>query len=260
MVSIVIAAYNEEKRIGRSLERIREYMDGLKVAYEVIVVDDGSTDATCQKALGFTGAIPRLDVLGNKVNRGKGYALRTGVLASQGDIVLLTDADLSTPIEELETLMTPVVRNECQVAIGSRALALSEIVRKQPWWRQRMGKIFNKVVRRLVIDDFSDTQCGFKLFSGDVARQLFREARINRFAFDVEILALAKQSGYRILEVPIRWSNAPGSKVNPVFDSMQMLFDLVRIRVALGKATRQSSIGRVAPLQSPPRALVPPVK
>jgi dolichyl-phosphate beta-glucosyltransferase len=257
MVSIVIAAYNEEKRIGRSLERIRTYMDGLGVDYEVLVVDDGSTDATCQKALAYKSAIARLDVIGYQKNRGKGYALRTGVLASQGDLVLLTDADLSTPIEEFASLMTPVLSNKCQVAIGSRSLALSKIVKKQPWYRRGMGKIFNRFVRTLVIDDFCDTQCGFKLFSGDVARQLFREARIDRFAFDVEILALAKHNGYRILEVPVKWINAPGSKVNPVFDSMQMLCDLVRIRHALGKATRYDG---AASLRNHPRILAPPVK
>jgi dolichyl-phosphate beta-glucosyltransferase len=259
MVSIIIAAYNEEKRIGRSLESIRAHMDGLGFDYEVIVVDDGSTDATCQKVLAFKSAIARLEVIGCKVNRGKGHALRTGVLASQGDFVLLTDADLSTPIEELSRLMPPVLRNECQVAIGSRSLALSKIVKKQPWWRQGMGKIFNGFVRRLVINDFSDTQCGFKLFAGEVARQLFREAKIDRFAFDVEILALAKLYGYRILEVPIRWINAPGSKVNPIFDSIQMLCDLVRIRFALGKASRQSPVNAVT---SPnhPRVAAPSVK
>lgn len=257
MVSIVIAAYNEEHRIGRSLESIRAYMGGLGLDYEVIVVGDGCNDATCQKVLAFKPAIARLDVISYKSNRGKGYALRTGVLASQGDLVLLTDADLSTPIEELARLMPPVLRHECEVAIGSRALAISEIVKKQPWYRRGMGRIFNRFVRALVIDDFCDTQCGFKLFSGEVARQLFRAAGINRFAFDVEILALAKRNGYRVLEVPVKWINALGSKVNPIFDSMQMLCDLVRIRHALGRATHS---GDAVFLRSNQRVLAPPVK
>ncbi|MDD2580830.1 MAG: hypothetical protein PHR66_02435 [Desulfuromonadaceae bacterium] len=127
-----------------------------------------------------------------------------------------------------------IAEDSFHVAIGSRALALSRIEESQPWWRQGMGKVFNRIVKLLVIDDFSDTQCGFKLFVGDTARCLFSEARIDRFAYDVEILALAKKSGYRIAEVPIKWINSPGSKVDPVKDSLQMLKDLFRIRRSVG--------------------------
>jgi dolichyl-phosphate beta-glucosyltransferase len=202
--------------------------------YEIIVVDDGSTDRTRKIVMNLTKDIPHLRVTGYDKNRGKGYALRQGVLASKGEIVLLTDADLSTPIEELSVLLPLVSDNKCDIAIGSRALALSEIIKKQPWWRQGMGKLFNKVVKVLIIDDFSDTQCGYKIFSGDIARGLFKEARINRFAYDVEILALAKKKGYRISEVPIRWINSTESRVNPVYDSLNMIVDLLRIRLNVG--------------------------
>jgi dolichyl-phosphate beta-glucosyltransferase len=236
MISIIIAAYNEEKRIRQSLLKVKEYLTALDMDYKIIVVDDGSTDYTSKVVTDLTPDIPHLKVIRYETNMGKGYALRKGVLASKGEIVLLTDADLSTPIEELSRLLPLIYDNTCDIAIGSRALALSKIIKKQPWWRQSMGKLFNKIVKIVVLDDFNDTQCGFKMFSGDIARGLFNKARINRFAYDVEILALAKKKGYRISEVPIRWINSPESKVNPIRDSLQMLFDLLRIRFIVGSA------------------------
>ena len=202
--------------------------------YEIVVVDDGSNDRTSEVVRGVTPDIPHLRVIRYEVNRGKGYALKTGVLASKGDVVLLSDADLSTPIEELSKLLPLINDNSCEVAIGSRALILSDIVKKQPWWRQNMGKIFNKIVKFIVLDDFQDTQCGFKIFSGDIGRVLFRELVVERFAYDVEILARAKKKGYRIREVPIRWINSPESKVDPLKDSFQMVFDLFKIRARVG--------------------------
>lgn len=240
-ISIIIAAYNEEARLPASLNRINEYLAARNISAEIIVVDDGSGDGTAQATLALADSLPGLRLISYPVNRGKGYALRTGVLDSQGQLVLLSDADLSTPIEEVDSLMTFIVEDSFHVAIGSRALALSRIEESQPWWRQGMGKIFNRIVKLLVIDDFSDTQCGFKLFVGDTARRLFSEARINRFAYDVEILALAKKNGYRIAEVPIKWINSPGSKVDPVKDSLQMIKDLFRIRRRVG-AVKMSRI------------------
>ncbi len=238
MISIVIAAFNEEKRIGASLHKIADYFSRSGDEYEVVVVDDGSIDGTCETVKEFDCIIPNLVLLRYQPNRGKGYALRQGVLASRGELVLVTDADLSTPIEEIEKLV-PLIRNrECEVAIGSRALAFSRILRKQPFWRRGMGKIFNRIVKLLVIDDFSDTQCGFKLFTANAAKNLFRDAIIDRFAYDVEILAMAKKKGYRIIDVPIKWVNSPDSRVNPVTDSMQMLKDLVRIWMRIGRMKR----------------------
>lgn len=235
MLSIVIAAFNEEQRIGSTLVRIGEFLAGKGLEHEIIVVDDGSRDATKETVTALQSAIPNLSIIHYEVNRGKGYALRTGVLASRGDMVLVTDADLSTPIEELEKLASPILAGECEAAIGSRALALSELIRKQPWWRQGMGRVFNRIVRLLVLEGFSDTQCGFKAFAGDVARELFGEAKVNRFAYDVEILARARQKGYRVLEIPITWINSPDSRVHPIADPLQMLCDLCRIRLTLGK-------------------------
>jgi len=152
--------------------------------------------------------------------------------------VLVTDADLSTPIGELSKLLLLVRDNEYDIAIGSRALALSRILKKQPWWRRSMGKLFNKLVKALVIGGFDDTQCGFKLFRGDCARRLFGKATVNRFAYDVEILALAMKNGCRIREVPVTWVNSPESKVNPLTDSARMFFDLLKIRRKIKKAQR----------------------
>jgi dolichyl-phosphate beta-glucosyltransferase len=227
MVSVIIAAFNEEERIRSTLERIVAFFMRRGVACEIIVVNDGSTDRTTEVIAGTTTP-DSFTTISCGTNRGKGYALRTGVLASKGDLVLLTDADLSTPIEELDVLL-PYLTDHA-IAIGSRALALSQVVVRQPWWRQIMGKTFNFIIKALVMNDFSDTQCGFKLLNGDVARELFGEARIDRFAFDVEILYLAKRKGYNVAEVPITWVNSPNSRVRPVRDSLIMLRDVVRIR------------------------------
>ena len=239
MISIVIAAYNEEKRIGKSLLKIKDYLDVQDFAYEIIVVDDGSTDNTKQVTIGYKPEIINLKIISYPVNKGKGYALRQGVLASKGESVLVSDADLSTPINELSHMLPLISTHEYDVVIGSRALKPETIIKKQPWWRQGMGKIFNRIVTLLVLEGFQDTQCGFKLFSGKVARSLFKDACVDRFAYDVEILALAKKRHYRVSEVPVRWINAPDSKVNPIFDSLQMFFDLVKIRMRIGKEKKK---------------------
>jgi dolichyl-phosphate beta-glucosyltransferase len=235
MISVVIPAYNEEKRIGNSLSEALAFLSDSGMDYEVVVVDDGSSDGTSRIVERIARVSPKVRLVRYEENRGKGHALRTGVLVTKGDFVLVMDADLSTPLEELGKLIPYLAEGEFNVAIGSRALALSDIIRKQPWWRRGMGKMFNRIVKVLVVGDFSDTQCGFKLFRGGVARDLFGEAKIDRFAYDVEILALAKKKGYGVKEVPIRWINSPESRVDPVKDSLQMLADLVRIRFSVGK-------------------------
>jgi dolichyl-phosphate beta-glucosyltransferase len=235
MISIVIPAYNEERRIKNSLSEACTFLNDSGMDYEVVVVDDGSRDGTSRIVKSLDKNFPKVRLVRYEKNRGKGYALRTGVLVTKGDYVLVMDADLSTPMDELRKLMPYLSDGGFDIAIGSRALALSDIIKKQPWWRRGMGKTFNKLVKTLVIGDFRDTQCGFKLFKGEIARSLFGEAKIDRFAYDVEILALAKKNGYGINEVPIRWINSPESRVDPVKDSLQMLADLVRIRFAVGK-------------------------
>jgi dolichyl-phosphate beta-glucosyltransferase len=241
MMSIVIPAYNEEGRIGGSLLEACEYMNGSGMDYEIVVVDDGSTDGTRRIVERVATEIRNVKLVGYETNRGKGHALRTGVFATKGNFVLVMDADLSTPMGELRKLMPYVSDGGFDIAIGSRALAMSDIVKKQPWWRRGMGKTFNRIVRALVIGGFKDTQCGFKLFKGDVARRLFGKAKIDRFAYDVEILALARKNGCGIAEVPIRWINSPESRVDPMKDSLRMLIDLARIRFAVGKVRGKDS-------------------
>jgi dolichyl-phosphate beta-glucosyltransferase len=241
MFSIVIPAYNEEKRINGSLSDACAYVNDFGMECEIIVVDDGSSDGTARIVEHIAKAVRNVRLVRYEKNKGKGHALRTGVLETKGDFVLVMDADLSTPMDELRKLLPYLSGGGFDIAIGSRALALSDIIKKQPWWRRGMGKTFNKLVKTLVIGGFSDTQCGFKLFKGEIARNLFGEAKIDRFAYDVEILALAKKKKYRIKEVPIRWINSPESRVDPVKDSLQMLADLIRIKIAVGKEKGKGS-------------------
>jgi len=227
-MSVVIPAYNEEKRLPETLARIGEFLrDEGETDWEVLVVDDGSTDRTAEAARRAASALPvPLDVIVLTRNHGKGAAIREGVRRSRGERVLLSDADLSTPIEEWRRLRAEGV----PIAIGSRAVDEATVRRKQAWYRRTLGKIFNRIVQALSVPGIRDTQCGFKLFDGDVARDLFAQARIDRFAFDVEILALAQERGIAIAEVPVLWFNSAESRVSVVRDLVPTLRDLLRIR------------------------------
>ena len=200
---------------------------------EILVVDDGSADRTAaiaeERGRALPPGGPRLTVLRNGVNRGKGYSIRHGVLLSQGALVLLSDADFSTPIEEMERLLAPLRQGGAAIAIGSRGLTASRVTVRQPLWRQSMGRVFNRIVRGLTGLPFRDTQCGFKMMRADLVKPLFRAARVDRFAYDVEILYLARKAGLAVEEVPVLWRDAPGSKVHPVRDSLEMLRDIARI-------------------------------
>ncbi len=228
-VSLIIPAYNEEKRLPRSLEEIYQYLEQQSYSYELIVIDDGSTDHSVRVVQEMFAAFGSGTVLQNGRNRGKGYSVRQGVLRSRGDYVLFSDADLSTPIQEVEKLFGSL-RQGYDIAIGSRGLRESDVQRHQPWYREGMGKIFNRIARSLFLTGFSDTQCGFKCFRGEVARALFRQQRIDHFSFDVEVLFLAARHNYRVKEVPVQWLNEPNSRVHAIRDSVKMLRDLLKIR------------------------------
>jgi dolichyl-phosphate beta-glucosyltransferase len=228
-LSIVIPAYNEALRIGRTLDMIGDYLKGCGYSSEIIVVDDGSHDDTEKVVRKMAEKHTAIVLLQNGMNKGKGYSVKRGVLFSRGRFVLMSDADLSTPIEEIGKLFKELEEGY-DIAIGSRSVSGSQILKRQAWYRQLMGKIFNKFVQLVAVSGIRDTQCGFKLFKGDAARSVFARQRIEGFAFDVEALYLAKKMGIRIREVPVVWVNSRDSKVSIFRDSLQMLWDILKIR------------------------------
>jgi glycosyltransferase involved in cell wall biosynthesis len=227
-LSIVIPSFNEETRLPSTLERVAEYIRGQRPNTEVIVVDDGSSDGTARLAETFRGKIANLRIISNGANRGKGYSVRRGSLEAQGEIVLFTDADLSAPIEEAEKLLAAL--KNCDVAIGSRAMDRKLIEEHQSPFREFAGILFNKVVRITLRLPFVDTQCGFKAFRRERCEIIFEQQTIERFGFDPELLYLARHHGLTTVEVPVRWSHSPATKVSMFRDSLQMFADVFIIR------------------------------
>ncbi len=228
-LSVVIPAYNEELRIAKTLEKIFLYLEKQPDTYELIIVDDGSEDSTVQVVQDILKRIDHGMLLRNGENRGKGYSVRHGGMHSCGEYILFSDADLSTPVEEVEKLFL-YLKQGYDIAIGSRGLKESDIQIHQPWYREGMGKIFNRIVRVLMLTNFSDTQCGFKLFRGAVAKEIFARQTIDHFSFDVEMLFIAVCRGYKIKEVPIQWFDESNTRVNALNDSAKMFIDLLKIR------------------------------
>ncbi len=229
-LSIVIPAYNEEQRLGPTLDRVGEWLDQQGRDAEVLVVDDGSSDGTSDLVQARAQADPRVRLVGGPVNRGKGFSVGHGVEQARGEKILFSDADLSTPIEELTKLEAALERQGAGVAIGSRAKAGASLERRQPFYREGMGRIFNLLVQVLVFPGIRDTQCGFKLFTEEAARALFAHRRIDGFAFDVELLYIARRLGISVVEVPVRWVNDEASRVDPIRDSLKMFRDILRVR------------------------------
>ncbi len=228
-LSIVIPAYNEEARLGGSLEKIAAYVRERALDAEILVVDDGSTDGTAALAEQALHGV-RGRVLPNGQNRGKGYSVRHGVLEAQGRWVLLTDADLSTPIEEHGRLAAIVRDEDLDVVIGSRGLEESRVEIRQGPLRQFMGKTFNRIIRLMTGLPFKDTQCGFKLFDRERSLPIFEKMTVDRFAFDVEYLFLCHRFKLTVREVPVIWRNAEGSKVSLIGDPINMLWDVAGVR------------------------------
>jgi glycosyltransferase involved in cell wall biosynthesis len=230
-ISVIIPAFNEQSRLPDTLRRVEQYLLDKNCAFhEILVVDDGSTDGTVEAAMVFASTNPNIRVLRNPGNRGKGYSVRHGMLEARGDWRLFSDADLSTPIEELEKLYSAVDKGKDEIAIGSRALDRSLIGVHQPGIRESMGRIFNAVMRTATGLPISDTQCGFKLFRADVAQMVFSRQTLERFGFDAEILYIAYRAGFGIAEVPVRWNHVEGSKVG-MLTGLHAFGELAQIRM-----------------------------
>jgi dolichyl-phosphate beta-glucosyltransferase len=257
-LSIVIPAFNESRHLGATLDAALAYLAERACGGEVIVVDDGSTDSTADVVRAYEAACggtrdededaraggcvhSTLDtrhsspaacvrLLCNCSNRGKGYSVRRGVLEARGNVVLFSDADESTPLTEASKLLAALGPGGADVAIGSRELPGSDLARPQPWRRRAMGWVFRQLVRLIVVGGFRDTQCGFKAFRREAAREVFRRQTLDGFAFDVELLLLARRLGYRVVEVPVRWLDSPHSSVRLGRDGLRMVCDLFRIR------------------------------
>jgi dolichyl-phosphate beta-glucosyltransferase len=228
-LSVVVPCYNEEVRLPRTIEQIERYLGSRGDRYELILVDDGSADGTRRAMEEAAARNKSIRIVALPVNRGKGRALAEGVRVSRGDYVLVTDADLSTPIEELPKLEAALAAG-AGVAIGSRAIKGSRVELSQPIYRVLMGKAFNIIVQLVLLPGIWDTQCGFKLFRGDIARDVFEGLTTDGFGYDPEVLYLAKKKGVRIAEVPVVWRNSAPTKVNAIRSSLDMFRHVLRIR------------------------------
>jgi len=229
-LSIIIPAYNEESTIAGTLREINSYIKDNAISSEIIVVDDGSWDTTKHVLNKLEPEIPNLKVLHHETNKGKGAAVRTGMLTARGERILFTDADNSTPITELPNLNKSLDEG-FDIAIASRAVPGAVRVVHQPTYRELGGKLLNLFIRMFAVPKIRDTQCGFKLFKRRAAKTIFSMTFINRFSFDVEVLYLARKLGYKVAELPVRWTHHPDSKVHPFRDGVYMIIDIIRMRL-----------------------------
>ncbi len=227
LLSVVIPAFNEERRIASTLEQLHAYLSRQSYSWEILVSDDGSDDATAQLVSDFARRFPGIRLLSVE-HRGKGWAVNQGMLAARGEYWFLCDADLAMPVEHLIRFLAPEME-KVDILVGSRELPTSRRF-GEPASRHLMGRAFNLLIRRLTLPGIRDTQCGFKRFRAETARGLFERQQLWGFAFDVELLYLAQQSGLVIREVPIDWYHQPGSKVRPLRDALLMARDVMRIK------------------------------
>ncbi len=230
-VSVVIPVYNECERITKTLRRLSGYLKRNNLDAEIIIVDDGSKDGTRDRVEEF-GGISNLKLLRNQTNHGKGFAVRQGVLAAHGDYIFFTDADLSTPPHEIGRFLKIMLEEKADVLAGSRSMEGAKIKVKQPCLRRAIGRTFNGCVKWVTSLQISDTQCGFKAFRKDAAKEIFSRSKENGFTFDVEILLLARRLGLKTKEVPITWVNHPNSRIQPFKDGVSMFLQLLEIRKA----------------------------
>jgi dolichyl-phosphate beta-glucosyltransferase len=227
-LSVIIPAYNEEKRLPSTLDLMVDYFKKQDYTCEIIVVSDGSKDHTAQIVKDSPHYPDLLKLIDCPVNQGKGQSVKEGVLAAVGKFIIYNDADGAAPIEEIEKLWS-AIHDGFDIAIGSRAIERSAV--KDLWYRHVIGVTFNTLIKIIILGDFLDTQCGFKLFKRECARTIFENNVSKGFSFDVEILFLAKKLGYKVAEIPIAWHSVPGSKINLLIDSPLMLLDIIKIRL-----------------------------
>ncbi|HEV2879781.1 MAG TPA: dolichyl-phosphate beta-glucosyltransferase [Pyrinomonadaceae bacterium] len=258
-LSLVIPAYNESARLGKTLQSACEYLNAQTSESEIIVVDDGSTDETAQVAArsfeNFSGRTST-HVIRVPVNRGKGHAVRAGLLAARAPIALFSDADLSTPLTETPKLVAPIRAGEYDLVFGSRALDRSLIGTHQPWRREQSGRVFNLVMRLATGLPFWDTQCGFKAFRMDVCRPVVEAARIDRFGFDVELLYVAHLAGLRLHERAVRWNDVAGSKVS-FMNGLEGFLELRELRREARRGSYDRAIEAARALADTPQARAP---
>ncbi len=231
-ISIIIPAYNESERLGSPLAMILEFISSNDLCAEIVVVDDGSSDDTAAVAKRIFDTRPEIstNVIRYEKNRGKGFAVKTGLMAAAADIALFSDADMSTPIEEMAKLVDPIRRGDYDVSFGSRALDRSLIGTHQPWRREQGGRVMNLIIKTMSGLPFYDTQCGFKAFNMVKFRPLLEVMQIDRFGFDVEFLFVANHHKLRLAEIPVRWNDVAGSKVSVFRDTGRMISELMQIR------------------------------
>jgi dolichyl-phosphate beta-glucosyltransferase len=229
-LSIVVPAYNEEHRLPPTLAKLKAFLDTQPLRYEIVVVDDGSKDNTIGVTNALMATIPNLRLVKQPRNRGKGAAVRVGMLEARGQIRVMCDADGSMPAEELPKLLAPIIACKAAIAIGSRYVSGAKTDVKQPFYRVLWSRLCNRVIQKSLVPGVRDTQCGFKAFTAESARDLFRYGRIDGWAFDLEILALARRRGYEIAEVGVEWKDDGRSRVNPLRDMWKVISEAMTIR------------------------------
>jgi len=242
-ISIVIPAYNEEQRIESTIRSIDAFMAGSALSYEILVVDDGSADDTVGLVRRLGEELSQVACIATRPNRGKGHAVRVGMLAARGAVRLMCDADGSIPAEEIPTVVNPIRLGETDIAIGSRYSDGASFARRQPWYRRAWSRLANRVVQRTLVGGIRDTQCGFKAFTAEAAGEVFTRTLIDGWAFDLEALALARRMGLVVTEHGVSWSDDPRSKINPIRDAIKVVRELLVIRANL----RAGVYGRLEP-------------
>lgn len=239
LISIIIPAYNEETRVAPTLERMAVFLKALPYQYEFLLVVEKSSDRTVEIAKRYVGIIPNFRIIENEIQRGKGFAVRKGMLQAKGDYVFFTDLDLSTPPEEILNFVSHFQSHPAtDVLIGDRKHSRTELLKEQHPIRKKMGEVFNHFVQTFAMTGVRDTQCGFKGFRKDACRSIFQRQTLNGFSFDVEVLLLSELLGLRITSLPIHWTNSKESKVRIIRDSLKMFWDIIRVRAIVERTLK----------------------